>query len=501
MQAHRSHLYQRLVSAGWRTCDGRARSICVLGAISAITAAAGLVVDAAPARALRRQPRRLPRPLSCRVTFHVERRGAHASVAPATRERPEPMRNRYILAADTAAIALSVVGAFVLRLDWFFAQSPEHTLPFLFCLAAAIVVKPPVFYGFGLYRRYWRYAGVRDLLLVVLAESAASASGRRRGVDRVAAGRRPVLPAIHPGHRLAAGDRLPARHPPLGSPRSPNSRGQARRTAGASGKRVLVAGAGDAGALVVREMQKNPQLGHASRSGSSTISPSKLGKRIYGVPVVGHARRISAASSTVTHRRGRHRDADSAGRGRPQSARCVPAAPAVESRAVPGMFELLDGGSTSCRGCARSTSPTCCAGRQVRPRPEAGLYLQGQVVLVTGAGGSIGSELCRQVAQARAARLVLVGHGENSIFDVANQLRDAHPQVPVPPGDRRRPRRRPAARDLRRRASGLRRLPRRRAQARAAHGGAPARRRSATTCSARATSSTPRSRPASSASS
>src|SRR6187549_674610 len=85
------------------------------------------------------------------------------------------MRNRYILAADTAAIALSVVGAFVLRLDWFFAQSPEHTLPFLFCLAAAIVVKPPVFYGFGLYRRYWRYAGVRDLLLVVLAESAASA--------------------------------------------------------------------------------------------------------------------------------------------------------------------------------------------------------------------------------------------------------------------------------------------------------------------------------------
>jgi FlaA1/EpsC-like NDP-sugar epimerase len=53
------------------------------------------------------------------------------------------------------------------------------------------------------------------------------------------------------------------------------------------------------------------------------------------------------------------------------------------------------------------------------------------VVLVTGAGGSIGSELCRQVAHARAARLVVVGHGENSIFEIANRLRESHPQLQV----------------------------------------------------------------------
>jgi FlaA1/EpsC-like NDP-sugar epimerase len=65
----------------------------------------------------------------------------------------------------------------------------------------------------------------------------------------------------------------------------------------------------------------------------------------------------------------------------------------------------------------------------VAPQPDVGLYLQGRVVLVTGAGGSIGSEICRQVAHACAARIVLVGHGENSIFDVANRLRESHPRV------------------------------------------------------------------------
>jgi FlaA1/EpsC-like NDP-sugar epimerase len=53
------------------------------------------------------------------------------------------------------------------------------------------------------------------------------------------------------------------------------------------------------------------------------------------------------------------------------------------------------------------------------------------VVLVTGAGGSIGSELCRQIARVGPASVVLLGHGENSIFDIANLLRDAHPTLPV----------------------------------------------------------------------
>ncbi len=70
------------------------------------------------------------------------------------------MRNRYVFLADLAAIGTAVLGAFVLRFDWrFFEYRPE----FLAFLAVAFLTKPGIFYCFGLYRRYWRYAAVRDL--------------------------------------------------------------------------------------------------------------------------------------------------------------------------------------------------------------------------------------------------------------------------------------------------------------------------------------------------
>ena len=58
---------------------------------------------------------------------------------------------------------------------------------------------------------------------------------------------------------------------------------------------------------------------------------------------------------------------------------------------------------------------------------------KGRTVLVTGAGGSIGSELCRQLAQLEPARLIILGHGENSIFDIQAELRTSHPGIPVIP--------------------------------------------------------------------
>ena len=87
------------------------------------------------------------------------------------------MRNRWVLVADLAAIALSVLGAFVLRLDWFFNRQPEYTAAFWFLLGSSLLVKPPVFFVFGLYGRYWRYATARDLLVIILAVSTASVAG------------------------------------------------------------------------------------------------------------------------------------------------------------------------------------------------------------------------------------------------------------------------------------------------------------------------------------
>ncbi len=69
---------------------------------------------------------------------------------------------------DVPIIVLAALGAFVLRFDWFFASFQRELVRFAI---AAVLVKPIVFYAFGLYSRFWRYASGRDMLAVVLAVS------------------------------------------------------------------------------------------------------------------------------------------------------------------------------------------------------------------------------------------------------------------------------------------------------------------------------------------
>ena len=170
------------------------------------------------------------------------------------------MRNRYILLADLGAIALCMLGAFVLRLDWFFTKSPDETAAFLYALGTGLLAKPVVFHAFGLYRRYWRYTGTADAVVVVIAVSAASAVLAVLVAVGVIAGLVPFFPrsifAIDWLLTLACvvGLRLSVRL--LAEGWRPGSAHETPRA-----RTVLVAGAGDAGAMVVREMQRNPQLG------------------------------------------------------------------------------------------------------------------------------------------------------------------------------------------------------------------------------------------------
>ena len=173
------------------------------------------------------------------------------------------MRNRYVFFADLAAAGSAVLGAFVLRFDWpFFQYRPE--LPAF--LAAALLIKPAIFYAFGLYRRYWRYATVRDLNAVVFACGAAAVAmslfvGLALPFGFIQEFSRAVLVIDTLLTLLAVGGiRMSVRvvHEPRVTTRTgrwPFGQHQA-----AVGKRVLVVGAGNAGTMVVREMQRNPQL-------------------------------------------------------------------------------------------------------------------------------------------------------------------------------------------------------------------------------------------------
>jgi FlaA1/EpsC-like NDP-sugar epimerase len=102
----------------------------------------------------------------------------------------------------------------------------------------------------------------------------------------------------------------------------------------------------------------------------------------------------------------------------------------IPCRTIPGVFELLDG-QISVNRLRNVEIADLLRRRQIATRSDSSSYVSGKTVLVTGAGGSIGSELCRQVAHARPASLVMLGHGENSLFEVHAKLREAFPQVPL----------------------------------------------------------------------
>ena len=333
------------------------------------------------------------------------------------------MRNRYLLLCDVPLVGMAAYGAFALRFDWYVPRSRPEFVPYL---VAALLIKPAVFLGLGMYSRIWRYASVRDLTAVLTAVSVASAgmsvfvaagvlSGALAEFSRAVVFIDWLLTLCATG-----GLRMAVRLAAESKFGTVASSGEARR--------VLVVGAGDAGTMVVREMRRNPQL-LMSPVAFLDDDRSKLGKRVHGVPVIGKT--AALASAIEQH----------------QIVEVIIAMPTVAghvvralaeacreadtpSRIVPGVFELLDGQLTVSR--LRQVEISDLLRReQITTRPETSLYLTQKRVVVTGAGGSIGRELCRQIAVANPSLLVLLGHGENSIFEAQTRLREQFPGLAI----------------------------------------------------------------------
>ena len=338
--------------------------------------------------------------------------------------KPYLIRNRYVLLADIVVVALGAWTAFALRFGWLFMGSRDE---FLIFIAVAVVVKVSTFLSFGLYQRVWRYASFWDLMAVVLANSVASLAiavimVALRLADLIPGLSRSVLPIDWLlGLALTTGVRASVRI--LAETTAPKRAGQSARL-----RRVVVVGAGDAGALVAREMQKNPQLGMTPVAFLDD-EPAKQGKRIYGVPVLGP---LSSLGTLVASK-----PIDEVVIALPRAGGAVVRSVvescrqhSVPSRVMPGIYELLDGTFGVSR--LRDVDIADLLRRpQVTAHTDSASYVTGCTVVVTGAGGSIGSELCRQVAHAAPKYLVLIGHGENSIFDIAAELRLRFPDISV----------------------------------------------------------------------
>jgi FlaA1/EpsC-like NDP-sugar epimerase len=340
------------------------------------------------------------------------------------------VRNRYILFGDIVLMITAVMGSYMLRLELdpsFFIYLPSA----YWMVGVTLLVKPLVYYFFSMYRQLWRYTSVKELKLIVVSVTAASVLVSLAMVGLFTLGAFTAFPRsilvidwllslmLVGGLRLVV--RLLAENKVLAS--------IPHRTSPA--KRVLVIGAGDAGALVVRELQKNPQVGFVP-VGFLDDNAAKQNQQIYGVPVVGT---LSDLARVLDNRR-----VD-------EVIIAIPSAPGRVVRLVtdvcrlrnkpfrtmPGMYELLGGKVSVSR--LREVQIVDLLRREsaLVDDERVGEILAGRVVLVTGAGGSIGRELCRQIARWGPSELVLLGHGENSIFEAMLELRESFPSVVMRP--------------------------------------------------------------------
>ena len=337
------------------------------------------------------------------------------------------LRNRFVLIGDFALIIVSVLGSFALRLDA--SQLPFYFPAAMVMCALALLIKIPTYFYFGLYRRLWIYASTSELRLITVAVTTASVLtsgvmlllnffGWIQAMPRSALGIDWLLSLV-----LIGGSRFALRI--LAEQTS------VPRAALREAKRVLIIGAGDAGALVVRELQKPSQL-NLIPVGFLDDDPTKQNHQIYGVSVIGKVNQLSNILDT--------KPVD-------EVIIAIPSAPGniirlvndacrqkgIASRTMPGIYELL-GGKVSVNRLREVDITDLLRRDHVRVNDEkVGQALEGKHVLVTGAGGSIGSELCRQIARRNPAELVLLGHGENSIFEILLELQNNYPTLKLIP--------------------------------------------------------------------
>ena len=341
-----------------------------------------------------------------------------------------------VMGVDILLFIGSFYVAHLIRFE--FDISAYYLTAFYRVLPFVLITKITCFYFFDLYRGMWRYTSIGDLLNIVKAVSVSTLiitffiliryhfSGFSRSVFLIdwcltilfIAGFRPVVRIYFEttGGGLTWLDTIRSFIGPL-----------KRNIPGSNN--LLIIGAGDCGEKILREIRDNARLQY-NVVGFLDDNPAKIGMKIHGVSVLSGISDIKLAAGKVS--------AD-------EALIAIPSANSIEIRrivkacersglnfkTIPGMGELINGKITV--NAIREVAYRDLLGREIIKLEEdkIGAHLKDQNVLVTGAGGSIGSELCRQICRFEPEKIILFERAESPLHAIELELKQAYKEVQV----------------------------------------------------------------------
>lgn len=331
-----------------------------------------------------------------------------------------------MLLSDALLISASFYAAYMLRFNTL--QLDEYYMrQILYSLPLVLVVRVVVFTFMGLYRGMWRFVGMRDFIVIVKAVTLSSvlSVGLLFIVFRLESFPRSVfiidwliLLMLIGGSRFAY--RL-------------YREGWFKKGNGASGgeKNILIVGAGRAGELILREIQGSSRREY-NLVGFVDDDRTKLHMTMHGVRVLGNTRDIPR----LVHKYGVNEIVMAIPSARTEARRrimhvCKSTNAAVKT--LPSVGELLSG--TVKISALHEVQIEDLLGREPVALDTAAIcdYLRDKTIMITGAGGSIGSELCRQVAQFSPKRMVLLENSEYNLYQIEMNLLELFPGLEIQP--------------------------------------------------------------------
>ncbi len=330
-------------------------------------------------------------------------------------------RRLFIVATHVLLIGLAYLLAFMLRFDF---TLPQAFLPvFLKTLPLVIVAKTLVFYYFGLFRGLWRYVSTNDLWQILKSNVAATVCFIVGNVFMFRLDNFPrsiFLNDFIICTFLVGGVRFLTR---IIKEKYRNHASFQKRP------KVLIVGAGEAGIQTLKEYRNNPAMGEVV--GFIDDDRTKRNRSVDGVNVLGSRSDIARVVKKL---------------GVEEIVFAIPSAkgevirelivlcqmPNVKLKIIPGLHKILKG---SLEVKPRGVKPEDLLGRETVNIEESEIkkYLRNKRILITGAAGSIGSELCRQVAYFSPAQLVLVDHNENNLYFLIIELKAKFPGLNIKP--------------------------------------------------------------------